>query len=381
MRISTNFGLPLAALLFGVVLMPSLGWASSPRTQNCPPEPTQHVPIVSGETYYGTNCVLRLTGDQDEFQFMASAGDTWRMVTAMTNTGYPNNICLTLYGPGNPPTLIWSGCSYSLGGYLATGTNQILKVAGLYTVVVAEPQNAVLDYALSLERLSPAPPDGIPLVLSHNITGQVNPPTAQDAFTFAGLTSGTYRITASFASGGYPNNLCFDVYQPNGTSPVSGACTYSLGGYLSVQRDVTPTQNGTYVVVVYAAGQDATINYNLEVSCLGTGNCIPPPPPTTCLLMDTPTYNAASDTLTMNFTVGTPYAATWNVWLTYQNTLVPLLSQSQPITEPPKKFTVTHPGLAKSGVVGILSTLTTPPTKTPGGIRCQSWTLFNTGTP
>lgn len=284
-----------------------------------------------------------------------------------------------LYAPGSPPNLIWSGCSFSVNSILVAGTTQKLTVAGVYTVVVAEPQNAVLNYALSLERLSPAPPDGIPLVLSHNVTGQVNPPTAQDAFTFAGLTSGTYQITASFASGGYPNNLCFDVYQPNGTSPVSGACTVSVNNVLSVQKDVTPTQNGPYVVVVYAAGNHSIINYNLQVPCIRPGNCIPPPPPKTCFLTDTLTYNATSDVLTMNFTVETPYAATWNVWLTYQNTLVRLLSRSQPITEPPRTFTLTRTNLARSGFVGVLSTLTTPTTPTAtGGIRCSSWKTINT---
>ena len=95
-----------------------------------------------------------------------------------------------------------------------------------------------------------------------------------------------------------------------------------------------------------------------------------------CLLKDTLSYNATSGVLTMTFTVGTPVAATWNGWLTYQNKLVSLWSQGLPLTEPPVSKTMTH-ALAKSGTVGVLSTLTTP----TGGITCSSWQTINTGTP
>jgi hypothetical protein len=201
------------------------------------------------------------------------------MVSAITSGGYPNNLCLTLYAPGNPKTPLFSGCTTTFypPGIYAVGTTQKLSTAGIYTIVLTEAMNAALGYALSLERLNPAPPDGFPLVLSQNIVGDVAPPTAQKPFTFYGATTGTYRITASFASGGYPNNLCFDVYRPDGSVAVTAACTDSFypPGLLSVQADVTPSQNGTYVVVLYASGNDATINYNLEVSCL-VGSCPPP---------------------------------------------------------------------------------------------------------
>jgi hypothetical protein len=94
----------------------------------------------------------------------------------------------------------------------------------------------------------------------------------------------------------------------------------------------------------------------------------------TCALKDTLSYNATSGNLTMAFIVGTPSAATWNTWLTFGNKLVLLWSQSLPITEPPIKVTKTH-ALAKSGTVGVLSTLTAPIV----GITCSSWQTVNTG--
>jgi hypothetical protein len=93
-----------------------------------------------------------------------------------------------------------------------------------------------------------------------------------------------------------------------------------------------------------------------------------------CTLTDAPTYNATTGILTMKFTVGTPTVATWNAWLTAGNSMDLLWSQSQPQTGTPVSVTKTHT-LAKSGKVGILSTLTTPTT----GITCSIWQLVSTG--
>lgn len=105
MRISTNSGSTLAALLFAVILVPSSGWAT--QTQNCPTEPSQNAPIVSGETYYGANCVISTTGDVDSFQFNASAGETYN-IYAGVGASPPTNICLSLYAPGVPAHLLFS---------------------------------------------------------------------------------------------------------------------------------------------------------------------------------------------------------------------------------------------------------------------------------
>ncbi len=241
--------------------------------------------------------------------------------------------------------------------------------------MVSEASTGVVSYGLSVERLEPTPPEAIPLVLGDTVTGAVNPPTAQDSFTFDGITTGTYEITTSLASGS-PSNVCMNVYQPNGTS-VYGACTcqgcFPVSSS-SVQTDVTPTQDGTYLVVVDAAGNDGISDYDLDVACL-LGTC--QKGKTKCLLEDTPSYDSSTGTLTMNFTVGTPYQATWNGWLSYGSVTELLWSQAQAITEPPVTVVKTQTKVPKSGTVGILSTLTTA----KSGITCSSWDLINTGTP
>jgi hypothetical protein len=372
-RILKNVGSVLAASVFAVVILPSIGWAHT--SKNCPPEPAQGVSIVSGETYYGTNCVLYTTGDVDEFVFNVKAGDTWSMVAGL-GASPTTNICLTLLSPGVPANQIFYGCTTGatiLGGSFSVGTNQTLTAAGQYTIKVSESTDATVTYGLSLERLSPAPTDGIPAILSQNLTGEVSPPTAQDAFTFDGNSAGEYQITASLAPS-QTSNVCFNVYQPNGSIALSGGCTTGatiLGGSFSITGYLTPAQDGTYVIVVYAGGNDSTVDYNLEVSCFA-GKCTPTK--TKCILDDTLSYS--SGTLTMDFTVGTPYAATWNAWLVSGNTTELLWSQSQPITEPPASQTKTQ-AVPVSGTVGILSTLST----STGGITCSSWETVSTGTP
>jgi hypothetical protein len=370
-RFSSNSVLSLAGLLFAVVLLPSSGWAA---TKNCPVEPAQNTPIVSGETYWGTNCVLNTTGDVDSFTFKASAGDTWSMVAGL-GASPSTNICMSLYAPGSTGTPLFTNCTAWPCCGAATSATQKLALAGTYTIVITEVSDSTMAFGLSLERISPTPSDGTALTLAKNITGDVSTPTAQDAYTFYAATSGIYQITASLAANP-SSNLCFSIYQPDGTVVVNGNCTAWPCCGTTASSNVTPPQTGTYVVVVYTAGNDATVSYNLEVTCF-LGNCpIKPPPQPSCALKDALSYDAASGTLTMNFTLATKVAVTWNAWLTYQSTMQSLWSESLPITEPQVSVTKTQ-ALAKTGKAGVLSTFTTP----TGGITCFSWTQVATGKP
>jgi hypothetical protein len=369
-RFSSNSGLTLAALVVAVLLLPSSGWATVAK--NCPVEPAQAA-IVSGETYFGTNCVLKSAADLDTFTFSASAGDTWKVVAGGTNVANPNNICVTLNDPKG--TTVANGCSLTNISHSGTIITKPLTVAGTYTIVVTETGNAVVDYGVSLERLNHAPADGIALALGKTISSAVSPPSAQDAYTFFGATTGTYEVSATMTSGSNPENLCFSVYQ-GVTIVVAEVCTETNFAF-TVQSKFTPIVNGTFVVIVFAADNTYTLNYTVSVQCVA-GTCpIGPPPPPTCALKDAPSYNAATGTLTMNFTVATPVVATWNGWLSSQNTVQSLWSESLPITEPSVTMTKTQANVPKSGKVGILSTLTTP-TK---GITCSSWAQVNTGAP
>jgi hypothetical protein len=360
MKLTRNFVLPIAALLFGIVLVPR---ASAVGVANCPTEPKQGVPIASGDTFSGSNCVLNTPGDIDGFTFSANTGDTYQFALAWQ--GGATNVCLTLYDPNSNP-VIPQTCTNANGIVI----EKTLVTTGNYSINITEPTGggqAVDAYALSLERINPFPPDALPLALSDVVSATLAP-TEQNAFTFYGATTGTYQVTLTYTGG--PINPCVYLYSPGTTTanPLSG-CTNSD----SYQFQFKPTQNDTYMLLVNGEGNNATLSYNLEVTCL-IGNCTQTYPP--CTLKNTLTYNATNSTLTMNFTVGNNVATTWNAWLTDQNTITQLFSATQPITVPPVTIPKTTT-LSPEGTVGVLSTLTTP-TK---GIFCSSYVQINTGKP
>jgi len=372
-KVSTRFVLPLMALFFWLLLVPR---ASAAGIADCPIEPKSGVAIASGDIYAGANCTLKSTTDVDSFVFGANSGDVWHFLVSGNNEAqFGIDICLTVYNPS--ASSIFSQCSDTNAKDFAVIKDLTLTATGVFTIVVSELTSGTLNYGLSLERLYTTPPDGQKIGLSQSLTGSLSPGEDSPAYAFLGATTGTYRASATIPKAvQFQNNLCMNVYSSLGASVGTGCTDTNAQGY-TINIDFTPTQAGTYLALVYEAGFEGSgsVNYSLEVSCLvGTCTQFPPPP---CTLKDTATYNATTSTLTMNFTVGNTAAETWNAWLTYQNTMVNLFSTAQPITNPPKVVVKTKTALAKEGIVGVLSTLTTP----TGGITCQSWVLVNTGKP
>jgi hypothetical protein len=371
MKLTRNFVLPLAALFFGLLLIPRSALAG---TADCPSEPKQNVPIASGDLFAGTNCTLNTPGDVDSFVFSANSGDVYSFFAGI-NTG-SQNMCLTLYNPS--AAQIFSGCTNLADDNetFTVVTDQTLTTTGSYTMVITELTEGAVNYGASLERLYPVPPDAQKLSLGTVVAGSVTSPADEPAYTFAGVTTGTYQLSATAASGS-PQNLCMTVYSPSGSSAGSGCTNIFFGSLYTVQIDFTPPVAGSYMVLVYEdpggfmRGSETPINYTLEASCL-VGVCTQTYPP--CTLKNAASY--ASGTLTMDFTVGNNVATTWNAWLTDQNTITNLFSLSQPITVPPVTITKTTT-LSPEGTVGVLSTLTTP-TK---GIFCSSYVQINTGKP
>jgi len=381
MRVSTNFALPLAALLFVFLLVPRAALADT--YANCPTEPATNVRIAPGETFSGSNCNLYTDGDVDSFVFTGTTGETYQLAAAV-NGAVPAQICLTLYNPSK--VQIFSGCTNVPFSSPSVVTDQKLAATGTYTIVITEASRAKLNYGVSLERLYPFPADAqaVPK-LGASLVGDITPLTDSDAWTFTSATTATYRVTATMTSSN--SQLCMAVYFSNFTVAGS-ACTNIPFSSPIIQIDFTPTgaEAGTNMAFLQVAGNDSTATYTLEVSCL-VGNC---PAPQPCTLTDVLSYNATTSTLTMKFTVGNNLgtSANWSAWLTYADpqgtnldTMQTLFSVSQPITNL-KAITKTFTGLPKEGNVGVLSTLSTPHLSTAKteGIACSSWVQINTGT-
>jgi hypothetical protein len=375
MKPMRNFVLPLAALLFGLLLTTQ---AAQAQATNCPSEPTQ-TSIADGEVFTGSNCVLHAIGDIDTFTFNANAGETYQIALAMTG-GASSNICLELFGPGNTVVYPNTCTVYNNGSNASVVVDQAFTVTGSYQMNVTENSNTSQGYDLSLERIFPFPPNATQITTFGTVyDGDIAEPGDTSAFTFTGATTGTYEVTAAMI-GGATANICMTVYAPDGTLvvPSSGknpGCTlYNNGNGATDVIEFTPTQAGTYMEFIQVVGNDSTQTFSMEVSCV-SGNCGKTQAPP-CTLKDALSYDATSSTLTMNFTVGNTSATTWNAGITYENTLTFLFSTAQPITNPPVVIPKTTT-LSPVGIVGVLSTLTT----TKKGIICSNFTTINTGTP
>ena len=365
MKLTRHFTVLLAALLFGLVLMPQK--AQSQTSANCPVEPKLNVGISDGETYTGANCLLNTTSDVDSFTFTGNKGDTWSLVLGSSS---PKNhdVCLTIYDPSN--NKLNSGCTS--GGDYTVVFDQALSATGTYTMDVTEDTSGTQGYSISAERLLPFPPAAQLVNLTQPYPGAVAWDTEANAFTFQGVTTGLFQVSATVQA---PKNydLCMTVYYTSGVIAGSG-CT--SGSNYTINVDFTPTSNSELMAFLYAAGWNGTVNFTFEVSCL-SGNCGTTNFPT-CTLKDSASYDTTSNTLTMIFTVGNKSATTWNAWLTSQNTITALsgFPISQPITNPPALITKAAT-VSPSGTIGVLTTLTT----TSKGIICSNYTQINTGTP
>ena len=373
MTLTRNFVLPLAALFFGLLLIPQ---AAQAGVADCPTEPAQNVPIAPGDVFAGTNCTLNTTGDVDSFMFSANSGDIYQFEAGI-NTG-SENLCLTIYSPS--ASQIFSACNNGADGVTYVTTVQMLPSTGTYTIAITEAtSNGALNYGTSLERIYPTPPGAKAVTLGTAVTGDFTPVTDVPAYTFSGYTTGTYEVAASDASGVYEGQ-CASVYSPTGAlvTPASGysnpACTNTADGVYTLETVFTPTQDGTYLVLLSDLPLTGSYGYNFEVSCL-VGNCGTTKTPP-CTLKDSLSYDTTTSTLTMKFTVENTAVTSWNAWPTDQNTMTALFSASQPITNPAQTITKTTT-LSPEGTVGVLTTLTTA-TK---GIACSSYTQINTGTP
>jgi hypothetical protein len=254
------------ALMLAVCLLFSS--AALAQGNNCPPEPAQGTPIADGEIYIGANCTLQSPGDVDGFVFSGNNGETYHTVLAI-NGSAPTDICLTLYNPS--AMVIFSGCTNVFSGRYSVLVNQALTVTGPYTIDVTETGTATISYALSLERLYPFPPNAQQIMLATRYPGDITPITDSNAFTFESSTTGTEQVSATL-TGSPQSDLCMDVYLQDGTHEGTEQCTNIFSGRYTIQISFTVPQNGTSMAFFQVAGNNGTVTYTMEVSCI-VGMC------------------------------------------------------------------------------------------------------------
>lgn len=273
----------LAASLLPLLLVPQ---AVRAATADCPVEPKSGQAIASGEVYAGTNCTLHTPGDVDSFVFTADAGQTWQIVVGYQ--GGQSDVCFILYDPANKQVFPSSGTtctnkSFGVGDAIGAPT---LTSTGQYTIAITEPPGggaAVSPYAVSLERITPFPPDGVALKIGTPVSAGIATPTAQAAYIFYGATTGLYKASVTYVSGAA--DACIYLFDPGSATPAASpdqGCSNKSFGVSSYSFQFTPTKSENYMLLVDGGGNDATLDYEVEVSCVA-GTCPTIVPSTTTL--------------------------------------------------------------------------------------------------
>ena len=309
------------------------------------PFPSDAQPIKFSDVVPGT---IAAPTEQNVFTFNGATTGTYQVT--ITYTGGADNVCIYLYSPGTIIPSNLSGCTHVNSYQFQFQPNQ----NDIYMLLINGAGNdSTADYNLEVVCLLGYCPILEPTTTT--LTSYPNPSTDGQAVTFTAVVS---------SSDGPPPDGEIVSFMHGKT--VLG--TAMLSGGKATFSDSTLTPGATTPVTAVYPGDSTFLT--------STSNVVKQVVYGQCTLTDSLSYSASSKTLTMKFTVGNIVATTWNVWLTYQNTLEELFSASQPITNPPVTVTKTTT-LSAEGKVGVLSTLTTP----RKGIYCSSYQEINTGKP
>lgn len=304
-------------------------------------------PIVLSQAVNGT---LSPPGAQQEYTFNGLTTGTYQVTVSFTGG---NGTCVYLYDPdaATPQPTPDQGCTNN-------GIVQFTYVPpqnGTYMLLLLTQGDGTGTYSLEVVCLLGNCNSTTQEATTTTLTSSPNPSADGQAVTFTAVVS---------SSGGAPPNG-ETVSFMNGKT-VLGSGTLS-GGTATFSDSTLKGGATTPVTAVYPGDANFLTSTSNVVKQVVEGPCT---------LTDSLSYSAKSNTLTMKFKVGNNAATTWNVWLTYQNTLEELFSTSQPITNPPVSITKTTT-LSAEGEVGVLSTLTTA----TAGIYCSNFVTVNTGTP
>lgn len=297
----------------------------------------------------------------------ASAATTFSLSGGWSNTTNPNGPWSYNQGTDALPLVTaWTGAGSALVGCNQPAWAPSNNAGDFLPALMKANSCAAKDFGTD-------PHNGLANVMTgdivvHTVDSANGNPTlglANVHFTVPAGDPSRYQITGSVW------DAALDTSRPQGWILLVNGVQKAAG---SLAGNVPRSQAQTFNITVNLAGGD-TVDLELFKNgefgyFVGTNMTLTP----VCILTDAPSYNATTGILTMKFTVGTPSAATWNGWLTVGNTMQLLWSQSQPETGLPVNVTKTH-ALAKSGEVGILSTLTMPTV----GITCSSWLTISTG--
>jgi hypothetical protein len=196
------------------------------------------------------SCAIDPVGDTDVFSFLGSPGESV-------------SILVSRRGGGTPCVELFDSQGKAVGQGIVCFTPLIrpqLTLNGTYTIRVSELGNdQLLDYVLSLERVSPPSSTVKPIGLAQTLNDEINPSGDVDLFFFNGQAFSTVSIVVARRGGGTP---CVTLFDPRGNIVGQGTVciTTTIGAQL--------TLSGNYTILVTELGND-TLDYAVNVQCLG----------------------------------------------------------------------------------------------------------------
>lgn len=287
-------------------------------------------PIACGATVEDSISTL---AENDTFSFAAQAGEVAAIAANDTTTGVV--IGFELHGP--------------TGSSLAQSTTDartiVLPETGVYTIRVGENgDDGTGAYNLSFSIVSPtASQCAGSISCGQNPTPEISPRTNIDTFAFdTSVPAESVNVITTAAGGSF--SPCWTIYAAPGPAPTGAGTPTPVCG----QANALLPNAGTHVLRVNDLGDDATGDYGLGITCLGTAT---PTLTATPTISPTPTETVtAPPTLSPTPTV-TPTAT--------GETPTPTLSATPTVTATPSPTSTATPVRT--------TTPQTIPTTTPAG--------------
>jgi hypothetical protein len=328
---------------------------------NCAAEPAD-TPIAYGNVLNGANCVLNPATDVDVVRFGGAAGEVVRI--AVANVAGPGGMLVEVRDPDGVLLFTFSNPVITVGQ--TRSQYATLAKTGTYGITVFDAGlDQTASYGVVVERVAPFGPDAVPLALGTPVSDELNPGNDIDLFRFQAAASSIIRVSID------PTVPIGQAAMMQAASP-SGA-RYSSGefsGSTPFFADVAVTETGWQTIQIRAFRSDlGAVPYAVRIDCI-SGPCSPPD----CTLELDPSYNAG--TLSLGFHVGNRLgAASWNVWVSVSNQMIPLWSVPIANVEPVVSFSLPIPSFPHLGGLALLSTITT----SGRGIVCMDAETVDTG--
>ncbi|MCX5885490.1 MAG: RHS repeat protein [Proteobacteria bacterium] len=204
--------------------------------------------LTSGQTISRS---LDVIGEVDFYKFTATAGDG--ATIKVVRTSGTMNPYIELYD--STGTKVAS--NYSSSGNYAS-IDKSLTTGGTYTIVVYDyDYNGIGNYNITYMNLTTAS-NATAIPCGQTTSGSISAAGEIDFYYFTATAGDTATIRVAVTSGSM--NPSLELYDSTGTKVASNYS--SSGNYTSTDKSLTT--GGTYTIVVYDYGNDATGNYTLK---------------------------------------------------------------------------------------------------------------------